>query len=220
MADVVIFGVRDFASLAHYYLQNDSEHNVVGFTVHREFLPASGDFEGLPVVAFEDLESRFPAGQVSAFAPLSHRRMNRSREAIYLSLKDRGYSMISYVSSRATRFSNCKIGENCFVLEDNTIQPFVSIGDNVILWSGNHVGHHSVIQNHVFITSHVVVSGHCMVEPYCFLGVNSTVKDQVTLAEGTLVGMGANITRDTEPWTIYKADATRVSKVSSAAIDF
>ena len=220
MADVVIFGTRDFATLAHFYLRHDSPHNVVGFTVHREFLPESGECEGLPVVAFEELETRFAPEKVSAFAPLSHRRMNRLREEVYLDFKKRGYPLISYISSRSTHFPNCQIGENCFVLEDNTIQPFATIGDNVVLWSGNHIGHHAVIEDHVFVTSHVVVSGHCVLDHHSFLGVNSTIKDQVTLGEGTLVGMGANITRNTEPWTIYKADATRASKVSSADIDF
>lgn len=220
MADVVIFGTKDFASLAHFYLRHDSPLNVVGFTVHREYLPATGEFEGLPVVAFEELEQRFPPDRVSAFAPLSHRRMNRLREEIYVELKGRGYPIISYVSSRATHFPGSHIGENCFVLEDNTIQPFASIGDNVVLWSGNHIGHHTVVQDHVFVTSHVVISGHCVVGPHCFLGVNATIKDQITLAEGTLVGMGAVIARNTEAWSIYKADATRASKVSSAEIDF
>src|SRR6185436_1582305 len=104
MADVVIFGVQDFASLAHFYLRHDSPHRVVGFTVHREYLPESREFEGLPVVQFEELESHFPAGQASAFAPMSHGRMNRQRQAIYAALKARGYTLISYVSSRATRF--------------------------------------------------------------------------------------------------------------------
>jgi sugar O-acyltransferase (sialic acid O-acetyltransferase NeuD family) len=220
MADVVIFGVKDFASLAHFYLQDDSPHNVVGFTVHREYLPASAEFEGRPVVAFEELEQHFPPEQVSAFAPMSHRKMNRLREGVFKELKSRGYQLISYVSSRATRFSNTPIGDNCFILEDNTIQPFASIGDNVVIWSGNHIGHHAVVADHVFITSHVVLSGHCLVRDFCFLGVNATIKDQVTLAEGTLVGMDASITKNTEPWSLYKADATKASKVSSSDIDF
>src|SRR6476660_2174711 len=216
MADVVIFGTRDLASLAHFYLRHDSPHRVVGFTAHQQYMPETSEFEGLPVVPFEELEGRFPPDAVHAFAPLSHRRMNRMREEVYRAFKDRGYSLISYISSRATRFPESPIGENCFVLEDNTIQPFVSIGDNVVLWSGNHIGHHSVIHDHVFVTSHVVVSGHCIVGTHCFLGVNATIKDQITLGAGTLVGMGAIVARNTEPWTIYKADATRASKVSSA----
>ncbi|QDT74411.1 acetyltransferase [Lacipirellula limnantheis] len=220
MADVVIFGVKDFASLAHFYLRHDSEHRVVAFTVHREFLPAEGEFEGLPVVALEDLADGYPPDKVRAFAPMSHRKMNRLREGIYNDLKGRGYELISYVSSRATTFPERQIGDNCFILEDNTIQPFATIGDNVVIWSGNHIGHHSVVESHAFITSHVVISGHCRIGAYSFLGVNATLKDQITLAEGTLIGMGANITKDTEPWSLYKADATRASKISSADIDF
>jgi sugar O-acyltransferase (sialic acid O-acetyltransferase NeuD family) len=220
MADVVIFGVKDFASLAHFYLRHDSEHRVVAFTVHREFMPVEGEFEGLPVVPLEELEASYPPDRVSAFAPMSHRKMNRLREGIYNDLKGRGYRLISYVSSRATTFPEGRIGDNCFILEDNTVQPFAAIGDNVVIWSGNHIGHHSVVESHAFITSHVVISGHCRIGAYSFLGVNATLKDQITLAEGTLIGMGANITKDTEPWSLYKADATRASKISSADIDF
>jgi sugar O-acyltransferase (sialic acid O-acetyltransferase NeuD family) len=220
MADVVIFGVKDFASLAHFYLRHDSPHRVVAFTVHREYLPEAREFEGLPVVPFEELEASFPPSAVSALAPMSPKRMNRVRQEIFLALKARGYELISYISSRATHFPGTPIGENCFVLEDNTIQPFVTIGDNVVLWSGNHIGHHSVVRDHAFVTSHVVISGHCDVGPYSFLGVNATIKDQVTLAEGTLVGMGAIIGKNTEPWSLYKADATRAAKISSADIDF
>ena len=220
MADIVIFGVKDFASLAHFYLRHDSVHRVVGFTVHSQYLPADRTFEGLPVVAFEDLEQHFKPDDVRAFAPLSHRKMNSLRAAVYQELGNRGYQFISYVSTRATLFPETPIGENCFILEDNTIQPFTQIGSNVVLWSGNHIGHHSVIHDHVFFTSHVVLSGHCIVEPFCFLGVNATVRDQLRLAEGTLVGMGALITRDTEPWSVYKGEASRASKVSSRDIDF
>jgi len=220
MAEVVIFGVKDFASLAHFYLRHDSEHRVVAFTVHREFMPDEGEFEGLPVVPLEELETSYPPDRVSAFAPMSHRKMNRLREGVYNDLKGRGYRLISYVSSRATTFPAGRIGDNCFILEDNTIQPFATIGDNVVIWSGNHIGHHSVVESHAFITSHVVISGHCRIGAYSFLGVNATLKDQITLAEGTLIGMGANITKDTEPWSLYKADATRASKISSADIDF
>jgi sugar O-acyltransferase (sialic acid O-acetyltransferase NeuD family) len=220
MADVVIFGVKDFASLAHFYLRHDSPHRVVAFTVHRAFLPEPREFEGLPVAPFEELETQFPPDRVSAFAPMSHRKMNRVRREIFEAFASRGYPLISYVSSRATTFPQGQIGKNCFVLEDNTIQPFATIGDNVVVWSGNHIGHHSVVRDHAFITSHVVISGHCDIGPHSFLGVNATLKDQVTLGEGTLVGMSAIITKNTEPWSLYKADQTRASKVSSADIDF
>jgi sugar O-acyltransferase (sialic acid O-acetyltransferase NeuD family) len=220
MAKVVIFGLQDFASLAHFYLQHDSEHEVVAFSVTEEYLPDNRTFEGLPVVAFEAAERIYPPSNYVFFAPMSHRQMNMLRKTIYDQAKLKGYALISYVSSKATVFSGTPIGDNCFILEDNTIQPFTSIGNNVVLWSGNHIGHHSVIKDHVLFTSHVVLSGHCVVESFCFLGVNATVKDGVRLAEGTLVAMSASVTADTEPWGVYQGVPAQKRKVSSRELDF
>ncbi|MEY2828985.1 MAG: hypothetical protein RIQ33_843, partial [Bacteroidota bacterium] len=96
-------------------------------------------------------------------------------------------------------------GDNCFIFEDNTIQPFVKIGSNVTLWSGNHIGHHSTIESHNFISSHVVISGHCIVESNCFLGVNATLAHKVKIASGTLLGAGVIISKDTENNRVYVA---------------
>lgn len=202
MAKVVLFGILDTAELAHYYLEHDSEHEVVAFTVNREYLKEES-FRGLPLVAFEDVETLFPPSEYSFFAPMTARNMNRNRENIYNTIKAKGYTLISYISSHATIFDRSVVGDNCFILEDNTIQPFTTIGNNVVLWSGNHIGHHGKIHDHVFFTSHVVLSGHCNVESYSFFGVNSTIRDYTRIAQGTLVGMGASITKETEEWGIY-----------------
>lgn len=198
---VIIFGVLDTAELAHFYLLHDSEYEVVAFTVNAEYLKER-NFCGLPVVAFEDVETIYPVSDYYFFAPMTGRRMNTMRERVYHAVKTKGYRFISYISSKATLFGNT-IGENCFILEDNTIQPFTTLGNNIVLWSGNHIGHHGRIDDHVFFTSHVVLSGHCHVHSNCFFGVNATIRDYTQLATGTLVGMGASITRDTEPNGVY-----------------
>jgi sugar O-acyltransferase (sialic acid O-acetyltransferase NeuD family) len=220
MARVVIFGLKDFASLAHFYLTHDSEHEVAGFAVDREFLGDAREFEGKPAVAFEGVEHAFPPSEFRFFAPMSHRDMNRARESVFLRAKAKGYELISYVSSRATTFPGLVVGENCFILEDNTIQPFTTIGDDVVLWSGNHLGHHGSVGDHAFFTSHVVLSGHCRVESHAFLGVNATIRDGLTIGQGTLVAMGACVTRDTEPWSVYKGNPARKADLRSDAIDF
>lgn len=202
MAKVLIFGILDTAELAHYYLTHDSEHEVVAFTVSGHYLKET-QFKGLPIVPFEDINELYPPQDYKLFAPMTARKMNTLREKIYLEGKAKGYSFITYISSKATWFNNA-IGENCFILEDNTIQPFTKIGNNVVLWSGNHIGHHGEIKDHVFFTSHVVLSGHCLVGSHCFFGVNSTIRDYTTLAKGTLLAMGASLTKqETEEWGVY-----------------
>lgn len=219
MAKVIIFGIQDYAELAHYYLTNDSGHDVVAFSVNEAYLPAGGTFCGLPVVPFENIEEKYPTDKFSFFAPMSPKKMNTLREKVYNDIKAKGYTLISYISSKATVFNN-KIGDNCFILEDNTLQPFTDIGNNVVLWSGNHIGHHGKIEDHVTFTSHVVLSGHCLVKKFCFLGVNATVRDGVTLAEGTLVAMDASITRNTEEWGVYKGSPAKKGEILSKDLDF
>ena len=201
MAKVVIFGLLDTAELAHYYLTNDSEHEVVAFTVSKAYMNVRS-FKDLPVVAFEEIESHYPPDSFQLFCPMTGKGMNELREAIYLQGKAKGYDFVNYISSRATVLTN-QIGDNCFILEDNTIQPFVSIGSNVAMWSGNHIGHHSTIEDHVFFTSHIVLSGHCQVGHHSFFGVNATIRDYTKIAPYTLVGMAAAVVKDTETLGVY-----------------
>ncbi|NBA75205.1 sugar O-acyltransferase [Emticicia sp. ODNR4P] len=218
MAKVVVFGTELVAELAHYYLTTDTDHEIVAFTVNQEYIKEP-IFCGLPVVPFEEVTTLYPTNEYKFFAPLSERKMNQVRAKVYQEAKDLGYEFISYISSRATVLTD-KIGENCFILEDNTIQPFVTIGNNVVLWSGNHIGHHGTIKDHVYFTSHVVLSGRCVVEPYCFFGVNATIRDGVHIAEGTLFAMGTNFTgKKTEPWSIYKGNPAEKAKISSKDIN-
>jgi len=194
---IIIFGTNDIARLAKFYFDNDSSNNVVAFCVDSKYL-VDDKVENLPVTSFEEVENLYPPKDHCFFAPLYDNKLreNKSKE-----IKKKGYELTSYVSSKATVWS--PVGENCFIMEDNTIQPYVDIGNNVIMWSGNHIGHHGVIKDNVFFSSHVVLSGHCVVERYCWLGVNSTIKDHITLSEGTFVAMSAVITKNTQPYKKY-----------------
>lgn len=220
MAQVIIFGVRDLAELAHFYLSTDSQHEVVAFSVNREYLPEDNSFKGLPVIAFEEIENKLPPDNYSFFAPMTHRVMNKERERIYNEIKLKGYNLINYISSKATVFENLIVGDNCFILEDNTIQPFVTIGSNTVLWSGNHIGHHSKIGDHVFITSQVVISGNCLIEPYCFIGVNAALKENTLLGKASFVAMSTCITNNTEPYSVYSGNPAKKIDMSSLKIRF
>jgi sugar O-acyltransferase (sialic acid O-acetyltransferase NeuD family) len=214
MARVVVFGLSNWAELAHFYLTHDSPHEVVAFTVDRHYLDAP-TFKHLPVVPYDEVEKHYPPDQFKMFIPMSFKKMNHLRAAKYQDAKQRGYELISYVSSKATTWPGFSCGDNCFIFEDNTIQPFVEIGSNVVMWSGNHIGHHTRIRDHVMITSHVVISGCCTIEEYCFFGVNSTVRDEAVIAKETLVGMGVVITRDTKEFEVYRAPSMEPERVRS-----
>ncbi len=209
MKELVIMGLDDLAEVAKFFFEHDSDYKVAAFTVDRKYKKTE-EFCGLPVYDFEDIEQRFPPEKYEMFIAIGYSHMNKTREEKYLAAKQKGYRLASYVSTHATCWiEKDQIGDNCFILEDNTIQPFVKIGNNVTLWSGNHIGHHVQIGNHVFIASHVVLSGRTCVEDHCFIGVNATVHDHVVIGTNSVIGAGALITRDTEPGAVYKNQYTK-----------
>lgn len=214
---LVIFGTGDIGELAYYYFSSDSDYRVVAFSVDAAFRTDT-EFCGLPVVPFDEVASLYSPSTHELFVALSYSKLNQVRREKYFAAKTQGYSLASYVSSRATVLNDGNIGENCFILEDNTIQPFCAIGNNVTLWSGNHIGHHSTIHDHTFLASHVVVSGGVTIEESCFIGVNATLRDHITIGARCVVGAGALLLADAEPGGVYLGAATDRSKVPSSRL--
>ncbi|HXG93045.1 MAG TPA: acetyltransferase [Blastocatellia bacterium] len=194
---LIIIGDSAFAQVAYEYFTYDSEYEVVAFAVEREYLKADSMF-GLPVIAFEDIEKLYAPAEHSFFAAMVYTQANKLRTRLYNAAKAKGYRPATYISSRAFVWRNAEIGEHSFIFENNVIQPFVKIGKNVILWSGNHIGHHSTIHDNCFVSSHVVVSGFVEIGEYCFMGVNSTVANNTTIGNNCLVGAGALILGNVE----------------------
>lgn len=214
---LVIFGTGDIAELAHFYFSTDSNYEVVAFTADAEHIKET-EFCGLPVIPFEDIKESFSPEEHSLFVALSYSKLNSIRKEKYLAAKALGYNIASYLSSRASILNQGRIGENCFILEDNTIQPFVVIGNNVTLWSGNHIGHHSTIKDHTFIASHVVISGGVDIAEQCFIGVNATLRDHIKVGEKCVIGAGVLLLNDAEPGGVYIGQETERSRVPSSKL--
>lgn len=202
MADIIIFGATEFAEVAWFYFTHDSEHDVVAFAVDAAYRDKD-ELMGIPVVDFESLNETHPPASHKMFVAMGYTNVNEQREEKYNAAKAAGYELVSYVCSRSVTWPGLEIGDNTFVFENNTIQPFTSLGSNVVVWSGNHLGHHGTIEDHVFITSHVVVSGNVRIGHHSFLGVNASIRDSIDIAERTVIGMGATVTRATEAGGVY-----------------
>ena len=217
MKPLVIFGTGEIAEVADFYFRETTERNVAAFTVDPAYV-TEPTFLDRPVVPFDEVARRFPPASHDMFVALSYARMNRVREEKVAAAGAAGYALATYVSPRASVFTS-RIGRNCFVLEGNTVQPFVTIGDNVTLWSGNHIGHHARIEDNVFISSHVVISGGVVVGRNSFLGVNATVADHVAVAPYTLLSAGALLMEDSAPEGVYVAPGkAELRKVKSTRL--
>lgn len=215
--DIVIFGAGETAHLSYEYFTHDPNYtnfNVVAFCVDTEYYQED-TYLGLPVVRPSNVQKEFPNTQYKAFAAASSGQLNRTREKLYKKVKDLGYECVSYISAKAFVWHNVEIGENCLILEDNTLQPFTKIGDNVVLWSGNHIGHRTVIKDHVFVTSHVVISGYCTIGEYSFIGVNSSFADNLSIGKNNFIAMGTTIVKSTQDNQVWSGPAGEMRKIEA-----
>ena len=80
--------------------------------------------------------------------------------------------------------------------------------DNVIIWTGNVISHHTTIMNHCFIVSHVAIAGNTIIEPHCFIGMNATIRNGIRIARECIIGAGAVILKNTKEKEVYSSQAT------------
>jgi sugar O-acyltransferase (sialic acid O-acetyltransferase NeuD family) len=215
MSKVILFGTGRGADVAYRFLRRDSDHRVCGFTLDSGHIDRE-TLHDLPVVAFEDVERRFPPNEYKMLILLGYQKMNRLRANKYFAAKAKGYSFISYVNSHFYRAEELDIGENCFILDNQSVSLDVKIGNNVVMWSSNHIGDLSTIHDHAWLASHVTIAAQVVVQPYCFLGIGATVGNKVTLAKGTLVGANALVVSDTVDNGICLAGESEAVDMDSA----
>ncbi|MFZ5608254.1 MAG: acetyltransferase [Pseudomonadota bacterium] len=214
---LVIFGTGDFARLARTYFEEDGGRSVAAFAADAAYCTADS-LDGKPLLSREAMLARYPPGSAELFVAIGFAKVNKIRAGVYQALKEAGYDFARYVYSRVRLWPSNSVGENSFIFEDNTIQPNVRIGRNVILWSGNHLGHDCVVEDHCFVSSHVCIAGHARIGAYSFLGVNAAVRDGVAVAPRSVLGAGALILGDTEEEGVYMAQATEKARVPSSRL--
>ena len=216
MIDVVLFGTGPAAQTVAFHLARHDGYRIVGYTVDAAWRSADSH-DGLPLVAWEELETRFPPDRVQLFGPFSYARMNTLRRDRYLQGKARGYRFASFVHPSSHVFAE-RIGENCLILEACVVQPFVRIGDNVVVWSMSMIGHHARIGDHCFLSSQVGVGAHCRIGPRCYLAGQVGVTPGRTLGAGCALLNDVLVARDLPDNTVAQGASPRIRQVPSTRL--
>jgi len=214
MSKLVIFGAGQTAEIVHHYFKYDSPHEVVAFAVNQQMIKESS-FLGKPIVPFETIEKEFPKDQYKMHSAASYTDCNGVREKMYNQAKEKGYELVTFISSKAGIIGDRQIGDNCVILENQLIQPFAKIGNNVALWNGVLVGHHSSVEDHCWITSGANIGGNCRIGERSFLGMNSTIAHMVTLGRECFLGAGCLVTKTAPDYSVYIQKETERFKLDS-----
>ena len=211
---VIIFGTGDIAEEVYNYLSIDSDYDVVAFTIDKKFIKKKS-FMGKPVVAFENVKKKYPSKSFKMFIAIGYTNFNQLRFKKYNEAKKKGYKLISYISSKASIIANQKIGDNCLILENNSIQTTAKIGSNVFLWCNNLIGHHVVIKDNTYIAGGCVISGSSIIDKYCFIGVNYTITHGIRIGKNCFVGANTLINESLKSKTLSIASPAKKIKINN-----
>jgi UDP-N-acetylbacillosamine N-acetyltransferase len=207
MTDLVIYGLGPFARLMRFYFASDSEYRVVAFTADEEFI-TDRCFWGLPVVPLSSVRQEFPPEGASMFVAIGYRKM-RNRQILFQRAKAMGYALANYVSSAAVHYPGLKMGENNVLMANVTVEPFVTMGNNNVFWTGTLVCHDAVVGHHNYAAARCIIGGACVVRDGCFLGNGSILIDHLEIASETHVGPGATVLRSTREFRRYMGNPAR-----------
>lgn len=199
---LVIFGAGKIAEQAYFCFAKDSDYEVCGFAVDAAYRTTETLF-GLPVIPADRMVEQYPPSEFHSFVALGYQDLNRLRTTKVAEMRGRGYTLATYISSRASNIADVPVGENCLILENSVLQVGSQVGSNVFIWSGCHVGHHATVRDNCYLAGQVVVSGSSIVEESCFLGVNCTIGHQITVGAECVIGAGALILKNAAPGSVY-----------------
>ena len=195
MKPIVIFGVGKIADVIQYFMRKEDNLKVSAFTVHSKYMSESS-FNGLPVVAYEEVFEKFPPQEYDMFVAVGYQDMNHLRRHIMDELKSKGYQLISFVHPNSGTPKDLLLGENCFVMNNVNIHPRVKLGKGIFVWSGAMIGHHSDIGDYTWVTSSANIGGNVTIGSNCFLAMNSNISHGLSIGNEVFMGSNVLVTQD------------------------
>lgn len=196
---IIIYGGGQFATLMRHLFESDTAYLVVAYCLDRDFITSS-EIEGVPVVPFEEVEEIYPPEEFEMFVAIGYSNM-RNRVLMYEKAKQKKYVLVNYVSSDSVISNTVVMGDNNTVFQGVQVEPFVRIGNNNIIWSSVNICHDTIIASHSFIAAKSTVGGFSKIGNNCFLGFNSTIVQNIEVADETLVGACALVISDTRKYS-------------------
>lgn len=216
MEKIIIWGVGQISQVFTFYIQKYTQYNICAYTLDREYAGDKKEFNGIPIIAFEEIEKHFPPNQYKMAVIMGYKNLNRYREERYLQAKAKGYDFINYISPHSLVETEC-VGENVFILGQCHIQPFTKIGNNCVIWSGTIIGHHTIIDDNCFIAG-ARVSGSVTIESNCFLGNSSMIADGIIIGKHSIIGQACMIQRNTKDCSVFVNRQTKRMNITSEQV--
>jgi sugar O-acyltransferase (sialic acid O-acetyltransferase NeuD family) len=201
---VIVFGNNNLAEIVYLETQKFGEchFRIEAFCVDKKYVNASL-FCGKPLLHLEDALERYPPQEYHMLSTILASSALRSKLVVFNRLKQLGYTLANYASPLADVSQDVRMGENNIILSFCRVGLGAEMGHANLLWHGVLLDHDARVGNGNFFAGGCKTAGFVTVGDSCWLGLNSTVIQQVRLADETFLGAGSVVIRNTDAHTKY-----------------
>lgn len=209
---LIIFGAGKIAEAVSFFFNRDSDFEIKAYIVDDVYATLN-TFLGKPVVKLSAVIDNFPINECSVFVAVGYQGINQLRTQKYEYFKQAGYKFASYISPFAN--GNFTIGENTIIMDSSMIQPCVKFGNNVFVWGGAMVGHHSIIEDNCWLTGGCLIGGSVNMGQGCFIGMGAMLGQEVKVGEKCMIGAGTLTIKNIGDKVVVIAPQTEIHRLNS-----
>tara|TARA_B100001093_G_scaffold204614_1_gene196729 strand:- start:15403 stop:16086 length:684 start_codon:yes stop_codon:yes gene_type:complete len=210
---LIIFGTGGAAKLAYEKISAKNDIEIEGFLEFKKYYK-NNSFLGKKVYKFENISKAF-IKKYLLFYLKGYDELNKIREENFNLFKKKNFKFYSYICTKPPKENNVKIGDNCFILENQSLCSNVVIEDNVVIWSNNHIGDRTKISRHSWISSSISIGGDVKIGKNTFIGLNATICNSLRVGKNNFIGSNAHIAKDTKNDEVYIVKPTKKLEINS-----
>lgn len=120
------------------------------------------------------------------------------------------YATLIHPNASVSRYTD--IGKGTVIMSEVAIMPNCKIGNHVWILPQVYIGNDTEIGDYTIMTESVTHAGEGVVKEGVYIGLNSSIIENITIGEWSLIGMGSVVIRDVPPYSVVVGNPARVIK--------
>ncbi len=183
-----------------------NEWNLLGY-LDDDPLKQGKEINGIPVLGKVDDVGKYPDCYFITILGTPLNWFIKKRLVEHLKIGIDRYATIIHPEARVSK--NSTIGRDTVIMPGANIMANAEIGNHVSIKSNTYVGHDTQIGDYVGIANSTSIAGRVRIEEGVYIGANSSIKEDLTIGQWSLVGIGAVVVKNIPPYEIWAGNPAR-----------
>ena len=180
-------------------------------TIFVDDLTQPNSLVDLDLLTFEEVQRKYSSDEIEFSIAVGEPAV---RADLYESVSQRGYPLVALIHPSVTVPRDTSIGAGAIICQGCFISCGVVVGRNVLLQPNLSVGHDCNIGDHSVLSTFVSLAGACRVGARSYLGMSVPVKENTTIGDDVIVGMGSVVVRSIDSGVVALGNPARPMSVN------